>query len=157
MSNSFQKNTILDKRGGIYYEKRTKSKRHPIFTKYRNLFYKNNIKIIHEESLQKLDSFGLFIWFMDDGYKKGDSYCFSTNCFSKEELIHLQKMLKNNFNIDVRIHKNKTLYVLKKSADILTNLIQDFVPESMKYKLNKVLYKSDELLGSPVEDNQQLS
>ena len=158
LAGKFQTNIIFDKREkwGKYCEKRTKSKRNKIFTKYRNLFYKNDIKTLDFLTLQDLDVFGLAIWFMDDGHTSNKTYSLATHAFLDSEREFLVNLLKTNFNINARVHGRKTIYIKRDSADIFFNLIKDFVPKSMKYKLHKeVLYKSDKLLETPKEDNQQ--
>lgn len=155
IGNQFQINNIIDPRfKDIYTEIRTKSKTHPLFTKYRNLFYKDGIKYINKEIIKDLDPFGLAIWFMDDGYKYGKSYGFSTQNFTIEDIEFLVELLKSKFNLNCTIHSNKSIYIRKNSANRLTELIKTFFPNCMKYKLN-VVYKSDKLLENQEVDNQQ--
>lgn len=158
LANKFQINNIYDKREkwGEYCEKRTKSKRNKIFTKYRNLFYKNNIKILDFLTLQDLDAFGLAIWFMDDGHTSNKTYRLATHAFSDKEREFLVNLLNTNFNINATIHGKQTIYIKRNSSETFFNLVKDFVPNSMKYKLHKeVLYKSDKLLENQEVDNQQ--
>jgi hypothetical protein len=104
-----------------------------------NMFYNNGIKIIPQD-LSLLTPFAIAIWFMDDGARstKGGS-TFSTNCFSYEDIERIKEYLTTNYNLNLSIHKNKAgqflLYVKKKNKEHFINLINDFIIDSMKYKL----------------------
>jgi len=94
---------------------------------------------------------GLAVWYMDDGSKLASGgYNIFTNSFLKEELDEIIPILSNKFNLKVTIHKrpNKKnngmyyiLYISVKSANIFETLIEPYMIESMKYKLNKKIYK----------------
>lgn len=132
------------------------SKTHPIFTEYRNLFYKDNIKIIPEGSLKNLSDLGLAIWYMDDGHICKRSYQINTMCFSENEVNYLKQVLKSNFDIDATSDVNNVIYIRTSSKENFENRIKPFVMDSMKYKL-RVLNKSGELRESPAADNPEPS
>lgn len=130
-----------------------KSKSHPIFSKYKKLFYSNNIKYINRDYIQELDNFGLAIWFMDDGNKATYGYTLYTCSFSKEDVLFLKDLLINKFNLDVTYHNFcNSIYIKSNSVVKFNSLIEKFVIPSMKYKLHnrEVLDKSGELLESPM-------
>jgi len=142
----------------VYTEIRLNTKCHPMLNKYQNLSYKKNIKYINYDLFKDIEALGVAIWFMDDGSKDKCGYFLHTCGFIKKDLDILRKILKSKFNIDTNVNKRNSLYIPAKSKNLFTNLIKDYVCESMKYKLHltkEVLNKSDKLLENPEEDNQQ--
>lgn len=105
------------------------------FNIYRSLFYKK-VKYINRY-IYKLKDLGLAIWYMDDGYKHDNTYYLCTDCFSHKDLILLQKVLYHNFNLETIIDNRKRIRIKSKSSKIFTNIIEKFVCESMKYKINR--------------------
>ena len=103
---------------------------------YRDKFYINNIKIVPEDLLYKLDGLGLAIWFMDDGNKPNPyGYLLCTNSFSFEDLKKIKTFFKIKFNIDTTIHKNKLIYITAQGKKIFKKLIEPYMETSMLYKL----------------------
>ena len=98
--------------------------------------YKNKIKYINKELLYKLNGLGIAIWFMDDGSKINYSYTIATMGFSLEDVNTIKLFLKEKFNIECTICKNKNLYIKAKSKHIFTNLIKPYIIPSMIYKLH---------------------
>lgn len=82
-------NLTPDKRTGkVYATYRGNSKAHPTFNKIRDLLYKEDVKTITQEFLNKINSpIALAYWFMDDGSKDG---VLATNAFTLTELDLLQ-------------------------------------------------------------------
>lgn len=124
----------------IYYGVTIKSKQNSYFTKYYNKFYKtiNNkhIKYIDKEILYSLNNIGLAIWFQDDGFKCGSSgYGISTQCFSSEDLNIIKNFFSDKFNIEIKIHKNNTIYIPKKYVKTFNNLVINYINPCCKYKL----------------------
>ena len=135
-------------------------------------FYKNKVKIISKEYINKLSPLGIAIWFMDDGSSDSCGYKFAVDCFSDNDIQLLREMLLNKFNIYTTYHKNqnKSIHVLMKSAKQFKSLVEPYICDCMKYKLqiyktingkqiktNLVVIKSHELLETPEMDNQQPS
>jgi hypothetical protein len=144
-----------------------KSHSNNLFSKYRNIFYMNNIKIVPDITSQ-INAFGLAIWYMDDGSVTNDSFELNTQNFTYKDCMLLQKILLDNFSIGSNLIKDKRvledkgykLYIPATFSKSFISLIEPFVIPSMKYKLTpynhrRVLDKSDKLLETPVEDNQQ--
>lgn len=130
--------------GYLFFE----SKVYPCLNYYHNLFYINGKKQIHRKILEKLNEFGLAIWFMDDGtYKKRDrSCCLHTNGFTYEENIVIQDWFKTKWEIYPKIYsiKNPKRYPGKiwyflnfnvQETNKLFNLIKNYIHPSMKYKV----------------------
>jgi len=121
------------------------------FTKIARKFYKNNKKIVDIKILDKINPFGLAIWFMDDGSVQQRNTHFRaylhTQSFSYEENKLIQKWFKNKFNIETKVgiekKRNGNIYYLqvfnKRAALELIEIVKPFVElvPSMKYKLPK--------------------
>lgn len=126
-----------------YYKYIVNFKVDTIFNEYYNLFYKNKIKVINNDLLNKLEPLGLAVWFMDDGYKQKSSggYALSTNCFSQNEIELIQSLLLNKWGIYTSIHnknvKNRRiLYIKKKTAYKFKDLIEKYIHPTLLYKLH---------------------
>lgn len=108
------------------------------FNKYRDLFYRDKKYI--NEYVFKLGPLGLAIWYLDDGNLYKRTIRFYTNCFTDEDLVVLQKMLKINFDIDANIHRGpstgKTIYIKTNSYNHFFELISPYIPECMLYKID---------------------
>lgn len=118
----------------IYYSSYFNLYSNPVLTEWFTLFYKDNKKIIPDE-LNLLTPLALAIWYMDDGYKVGKSYGFSTNCFDKNDIEKISLYLLNKYNLKTTIHSNNRLYIIKESSGLFNYLISPYILESMKYKL----------------------
>lgn len=104
-------------------------------------FYENfNNKKDIPYNLELLTPLAIAIWFMDDGFLLNNGHSktlgFSTCNFSLEGLLRIQKYLEENYNIKTIIRKNFYLIVKKESALTLKNLIDPYIINSMKYKVN---------------------
>ena len=130
-----------------------KSKRHPVFSEYRDVFYLNGKKILPVDLIKQMDAFALAIWYMDDGNVCTRSYQISTNNFTVEECYQLIDILKTNFDINATVDLNKRLYIRTDSKQKFENLIKPYIIPCMSYKLRTVLDKFGELSGNPEVDN----
>lgn len=108
------------------------SKVHPILTTYRNLFYKDNVKVITTEILENFTEVSLAYLFMDDGSK---NRTISLCNFKLEDIELLKQFLKSKWNIDSTITKNKILYIKANSSKLFYHLINPYIVETMKYKM----------------------
>lgn len=112
----------------------------------RRIWYKPN-KIINKKMVYKLNEEGLAYWYLDDGSlifqkdKNGNIEArkgyLNTQGFSYEENVILQKMLKDKFNIIVKIHKDKNyfrLFLNSTELKKLLTIISIYIPEDMYYK-----------------------
>lgn len=112
-----------------------KSKTHPYFSGLRTLFYPNGVKNIKQDLIKELDALGLAIWFMDDGCICKRSYQIYTNSFTLEEVGFLQDVLKNNFNINSTMDKNRVIYIKTDSKELFKEIIKPYIVPCMLYKL----------------------
>ena len=116
---------------------------HNELTLYYKLFFDNNKKVIKDDLSIYLKPFGMAVWFMNCGIKINEcGYRLSTNHFSKKENELLKQIIKINFGINCKvveyIKNNKQYYYLsfnKRNSLLLTELIEQYIIDSMKYKL----------------------
>lgn len=115
----------------------------PALNPYFNFLYKTGKKKLNP-SLIKLFKYplSLAVWFMDDGYKRNDCNAirFSTDCFTLDENLILQKCLKMNFGINSKIHKKGkvwNIYVPTGEMNKVREIVFPYISEvkSMMYKL----------------------
>ena len=115
---------------------------------FRNIFYPNGKKIVPKQIKFLLtDPLSLAIWYMDDGsLDKRDKYHFNatiaTFCFSYKECELLAETLKNNFDVEARVHKSTMrgkeqyrLYVVSRSMDRFINIIRPYIQPCFLYKI----------------------
>jgi hypothetical protein len=114
---------------------------HPVFTRYRNLFYQEGRKIVPKRiDLLLRDPISLAVWFMDDGGIQADKRnpSISTHSFTKRENLLLRKVLWQNFGIETNLNwdgKGNRLYIPKRSLKRFVSLISPYILPSMKYKI----------------------
>lgn len=129
-----------------YLECFIKSNITPYLKLMRKIWYKPN-KTLSKKMIYKISEEGLAYWYLDDGSlvfqrdSKGNIESrkgyLNTQGFSFEENIMLQEMLKEKYNINVKIHKDKEyyrLYLNSTELKKLLNIISKYIPLSMKYK-----------------------
>jgi len=130
-----------DKRTGKTYSRwHFSTKSLPIFSEFRDIFYKNKKKIIPLNISEMMNDLSLAIWYMDDGFRRRDSkgfYLCSSSFTSKEQKI-LLKMLLEKFGIEARIHHQREferIFIPSAFSDRFNNLIKRFVLPTLSYKL----------------------
>ncbi|MDO8496520.1 MAG: LAGLIDADG endonuclease [bacterium] len=99
-------------------------------------FYKNGKKIIPDDL--EINPFSLAVWFMDDGSKSGGSIYLNTQQFLIDEQVKLQELLLNQFGITSNLNKDKEykrIRIITGDAKKFCNIIRQFIPQSMQYKL----------------------
>ena len=115
---------------------------------YREHFYPEGKKIIPEDmgSLLK-DNLSLAVWYMDDGNldfrnKYHFNASIATFCFSYKECVHLALVLKDNFDIEARVHKSTMrgklqyrLYIAAGSMERFIDLIRPYIQSVFLYKI----------------------
>jgi len=101
-------------------------------------FYKNSrTKRVSEKYLDELNSLGLAIWFMDDGYyhKGSGGFGLCTQSFYNVERLLIKSKMKNKFDLNMTIWKDGGMYIPKKDADKFRNLIKEYIHPEVSYKL----------------------
>ena len=118
---------------------------HPAFKYYYDVFYiqqspnERRIKRVPSDIHKLLTPRSLAYWFMDDGILvKGDEYRFSTHCFDLSDQKRLQIALKQIFDIQVNIQKDRQkyrLYIRRNSEALFTQTISEFIHPIFAYKI----------------------
>lgn len=117
------------------------------FKLMRRLWYKPQKRIL-KKMIYKISPEGLAYWYLDDGSlvfqrdKNGNIISrkgyLNTQGFTYDENLLLSEMLKEKFNIETKIHKDKKYFRLYLNSSELKKLffiISDYIPSSMYYKL----------------------
>lgn len=111
---------------------------------YYNLFYYEKIKQIPKDIAEYLTPLAVAIWYMDDGGIRGKhTGRIATCCFTKEEVELLSSSLNAKYSLTTRVAsegKYYTIYLPAKNEcfDKFCEIIREYVPECMLYKLSKV-------------------
>lgn len=116
---------------------------HPELTRFRELFYLGNKKIIPKDISRYLDPLALAVWFMDDGNVKlwkGKPCAFHLNSqsFSLADNKVLAGALWDRYRLSASLEKNHSytrLYLGKSSVDKFAKIISGNMIASMSYKL----------------------
>lgn len=107
----------------------------PELNKYYSIFYRPK-KVIPKELFDKFTAVSLAFLFMDDGCGSEKNYTIATNCFQRDNIEEFRTFLLEKFNLHTTIRKDNTLYVKHRSMDLFTSLIEPYMCNCMKYKLN---------------------
>ena len=131
------KNLKPDKRTSKTYDYYCmKTSANPALIHYYNSFYKNGVKIIPFNLLDKFTARSLAYMFMDDGCKAEHGYTIATNCFTKEEVTEFRKFLLNKFNLETTMYEsNNVLRIRAKSMKTFKNLILPYIHPDLLYKI----------------------
>ena len=108
----------------------------PEITELFRTFYQSGKKTVPKNL--NLENLSLAVWFMDDGSRSRNSLYINSQQFSLEDQIKLQKLLLDRFGIRSRLNKDKIyqrIRIITEDAKKFCDLIRDFVPKSMQYKL----------------------
>ena len=131
---------ILDNRTNKYYHYTLLwTSIHPLLTIYYNLLYKNNKKKVVRSILDKVGPLALAVWYCDDGsfgYINQNGKI-ATYLSYKDNLL-LAEFLNEKFDIKCTVNKDGKFYHLYFSVKEIRkflNLIKNYVPECMNYKL----------------------
>ena len=111
----------------------------PQLIPYYNLFYPNGKKIVTQEILDKLEPLAIATWYMDDGSYDLEVHL-ATNCFSYESHLLIQNWFKFKWGINTVIRQNKkkqyNIAIKRRDSPLFINLVKDYIPPSMQYKIN---------------------
>lgn len=111
---------------------------HPWLTEMWWLFYPNGHKIVPSFIFNELESFGLAMWYLDDGSVHSSGGKIATCNFTFDEVGRLAKLLQDKFWIEGLVRKEgeyPIIYITRSGFKRLRSVIQEFVPPSMQYKL----------------------
>ena len=127
-------------RGKTYHSYPFQTICHPVFIEFYEGFYKNRIKTVSIDILEKFFTpFSLAVWLMDDGtISKNRNIALCSQSFTKEENNNLSEFLLNRFDLKNNLWKSSNKYYLgfSKEASIkIADMVKDFIIPSMKHKL----------------------
>ena len=108
----------------------------PVLTPFYNKFYFNGKKIIPDNL--RLNALSLAIWFMDDGSKSRSAIYLNTQQFSVDEQKKLIFILKDQFNLDSTLNKDKIYFrirVRSESSKKMVKIINKYILPDFRYKL----------------------
>ncbi len=121
---------------------------HGSFRFYAQQFYVNRKKVIPKLIKKLLDPIALAVWYMDDGSWKSNhhnTFIIHTVGFVKKDLERIQDALKENFELETSLHKQKQkywrLYVKSKSSETFRRIIEPYtshIPSMQKKMGNKM-------------------
>ncbi|MBS3114046.1 hypothetical protein J4448_03010 [Candidatus Woesearchaeota archaeon] len=135
----------------VYYHIILLTKTHPVLTSYFKIFYKNNKKCIAKETLQKVGPLALAIWYCDDGsFGYINQNAKIATYVSYEENKILVDFLKEKFDINCTINRDYKRYYLYFSVQQIKkflNLIKDYIPKCMNYKLGPFAEENNKRLN----------
>lgn len=124
----------------------------PLFNKWAHLFYKtdengNRKKRVPCNINELLTKRGLAYWIMDDGsagqsskFKAKTGLHLNTYGFIYSDVLLLENILKEKFNLKTSIHKHNSgyrIYIWEKSMILLTELVDEYIIDDMLYKIKK--------------------
>lgn len=110
---------------------------YPIFNEFRDLFYKNNKKILDMSVLDQLRDIGLAVWFGDCGRVKKNTIHLNTHKFGEEESNIIVKYF-NEVGIESKFLKergNCRVAFTKEGSEKFLSTIGDCLPQFMYKKL----------------------
>ncbi len=134
----------VNKRNNLYFQ--TKYSISLLF--YGKKFF-NKIKIIPKNISRWLTPRTLAYWYMDDGSmksKQSKGVLFNTQGFTYKEVINLSNILNEKFRLITKPRKQKVgyqIYVSGYSYELLRDLIEPFLLDSMLYKFPRSRKKSE--------------
>lgn len=114
---------------------------HGSFRFYAHQFYLQGRKVVPKLIHRWLTPLSLAVWFMDDGSIKSKFHrarIINTQGFTKPEIKRLIKVLRDKFDIQCKIRKQKEGYqimILAESADKFAQIIKPHLCSSMHYKI----------------------
>lgn len=139
----------IDKNGTKHKKSiRIETKSHPFFTTLYERWYMHGRKTFSVHDANNLNWQGLANWYMDDGYilnssdaSQRNTIWLCTDNFTHAEVILLQKILFENFELPFNIRKRDKFYRLvlrKKFTRQFANGVKPYVFDSFKYKFRTI-------------------
>ncbi|GBC68354.1 hypothetical protein HRbin01_00035 [archaeon HR01] len=128
----------LDRRTGkTYRQVGFNTRRHPLFTYLRLLFYNNGVKTFPVELFDDMDEIALAIFIGDDGTfdKNAGTVKISVDSYRLRERELIRAWLERKFSLKTTLQKDR-VYVLKSSLPTLVKIVSQYMPESIHYKLS---------------------
>lgn len=110
----------------------------PIFSEWRQRFYRDGRKIVPENIEKLLAPVAVAVWFMDDGTADRAGVSFQTHSFQHDEVERLAAALRDIYRLETSLNRNKgahVVYVHGRSVPALAALIAPTMLPELAYKL----------------------
>jgi hypothetical protein len=96
-------------------------------------------KVVPQNIGDLLTPAGLAFWAQDDGtlHSSGNGFIFATNSYTLSEVELLISVLKDKFNLNCTIQKDKEIYriyICSKSIPLFRELVTPYFHDSILYK-----------------------
>lgn len=129
----YERTTHLKKTESDYLQFQSTSNNNRYATYLYNLIYPNKKKIVNKKILDQITDFGLFLWYLDDGYlnirrypdgkiKEYRIFLYTMN-FEFNEVVMIRDWFIEKYNISPNINKKQNGYILyfnsKKTRDFM--------------------------------------
>lgn len=114
---------------------------HPELLRFRQIFYRGRRKIVPQEISEILTPRAFAVWFMDDGSNKSkecNGRLLCTHGFTEKEVNFLVGTLKQKFGLLCCLRRQRDgveIYINAQSANKLYSLLDQYICDSMRYKL----------------------
>jgi len=102
------------------------------FQDLRKIFYFNNKKIVPKDI--QLTPLTIAVWYMDDGCFSDNKYIISTDGFRLNDILFLQRLLLDTFNIKSSLKNGSKILISRISMKKFSLLIDPYIIHSMRYK-----------------------
>lgn len=111
---------------------------HPIFSEWRQRFYREGRKIVPDDIEELLVPVAVAAWFMDDGTADRAGVSFQTHSFQRDEVETLAAVLRERYRLETSLNRNKgahVVYVHGASVPALAALMAPAMLPELAYKL----------------------
>src|SRR5438093_7584123 len=125
-------------KGGRYPCVQFVTRTDPVFSRWRDRFYRDRRKIVPSDIEDLLSPDSIAVWLMDDGTAERSGVSFQTHGFEIEEAHLLAKAMRSRFELETSVMRNKgagIVYVHRKSLDRLGGLLEGKILPEFAYKL----------------------
>lgn len=131
----------IGKKGQIYFSFKFRTFSFSSLNWLYNGFYCSGRKKVPQNISELLTARALAIWFMDDGSACNSGVKISTESFSDDDLVLLQKALVLNFGLTTTLHRHgtkKVVYFSKIQAFTMFQIIKPYLLTTMLYKFKNL-------------------
>ena len=124
--------------GRVYPAVQFVTRTHPIFSTWRERFYRERRKVVPEDIADLLAAPAVAVWLMDDGTAERAGVTFHTNSFTEEEVVRLAGALSERHGLRTSLMWNKgarVVYVHGSSVAELRALVAPHLLPELTYKV----------------------
>lgn len=131
----FKQTQTHSKNGKKYTCYKFQSRVNPYYTKLRNVFYKDNKKVIPKNFDKMITEKIIAYKYFDDGNKTQSGYSIAMDDYDIESVKNLKKAIKKKTGIECNIHGSKSLYVPAKYREQFKKILIENATDDLKYKI----------------------